>query len=390
MSSLVHWLHIYEKPAVASAGSDQFITRIPMQQYRHSIAAMGGFDTASAILPVDRYQGEQVLNNYIGNRVAIYAANPSVPIWEGIISRVTLSAGSVELSRTLDGMANRVAVLWTDGASGAVYSAETTDDDSIAEYGSIMQVFDVGEMYTNSASFANALRALRVAELGNPILSVFPVPQPDFGVYVEMIGFYHTLMWDANEVVTDTDDTNIMTRYLTDAANPEYSYNDDIFYDYSDTSDIAAGSITANTQRRLGETTWDLALRYAEGGISGDRAVVGISPTDINTGLRRAYYRLANKNVEYVINAYGDGRVRDIRGAIVPPYEMQPDRSIRINNLSLGDALTGYITRVEYDADTQEVTWYTDNVPTMAGVLNVRVNIVSPATNRVQKARRAY
>jgi hypothetical protein len=74
MAIPLHAVHIYQKPKVGNG----FLRRLQAFNYQHSINAIGGFDTAScdvALRSVD--EAQQFLDQYIGNRVAIYVDNPS-------------------------------------------------------------------------------------------------------------------------------------------------------------------------------------------------------------------------------------------------------------------------------------------------------------------------
>jgi hypothetical protein len=111
-----HTLSLYQKPAL---GND-FLRRLPVYNYRHTIAAVGGFDTASCDIAIrSREEGQQFLDQYIGNRVAFYVDNPVEPIWEGFINRMTFDAGGVQYTISLDEMTNRVTVTYTDVAASA-------------------------------------------------------------------------------------------------------------------------------------------------------------------------------------------------------------------------------------------------------------------------------
>lgn len=381
MSRIAHMLHVYEKPAQG----EEYVSRFLALNYRHKISAMGGFDTASCDVGVDRSEAEFVFGNLVGNRVAVYADNPVVPIWEGLISRVTIVASGAERTRSLEDMANRVVVQFTGGALNMTQTGEVTNTASIDIYGSKMKHFDAGEMYSNATSFAEALRDARLTQLAYPPVSTVSGGGGDFRVSIEMIGFYQTLAWDTFEVIDTGTVSNAPAEILLDGTGDDYSYNYGIFYSDSDSSRIASTAWSINNSRQLGESSWDLLLRIAEAGDNGDRRIVGISETNPNTSSRIAYYEDANETVEYTTYAYGDGRIYNLFGQEINPWDVRPNRSIRLNDILIGqpdgagDAKTAYITSVEYDAENGTVSWITDDNITLEGVFNLEKG--SKATN---------
>lgn len=373
MPRVPHWLHVYDKPAVGSAFRHKFAAL----NYRHKISANGGFDTASCEVGVDRAEAEFIFGNLVGNRVAVYADNPVVPIWEGLISRVTIVASGAERTRSLEDMANRVVVEHTGGVLNMMQTAEVTDDASIALFGSKMKTFDAGEMYAEATSFAEALRDARLTQLAYPPVSTVSGGGGDYRVSLELIGFYHTLMWDTFEVVDTGTVSNAPAEILIDGTGDDYSYNYNIFYDADDASRISSTAFSINNSRQLGESSWDLLLRIAEAGDSGTRRIVGIAETNPNTGERIAYYEDADETVKLTTYAYGDGRIYTTGGQAVNPWDVRPNRSIRLNDILIGqpdgasDAKTAYITSVDYDAENGSVSWITDDNITLEGVFNL-------------------
>lgn len=386
MSRIPHYLHVYEKPArVAGGTADTQHRRLLALNYRHKISAMGGFDTASCDVGVDRAEAETIFGSFVGNRVAVYADNPIVPIWEGFINRVVIQAGGIEISRSLDAMANRVVAQFTDGTLDLEQTAEATDTTSIAIYGSKMKTLDLGEMYTDATAAAEALRDARSAQLAYPVISTVGGGSGGYQVSIEMLGFYHTLTWDTFAVVDTTTVTNAPAEILLDGTGDDYSYNYGIFYDETDTSRITSTTFPINNSRQLGESSWDLLLRIAEMGDDSTRRVVGIAETSPNSGSRAAFYEDANTDIEYTTYAYSDGRIYNLYGQEVNPWDVRPNRGIRINNLLIGkpdasgDGKTAYLTSIDYDAESGQVSWVTDDNVTLEGVMGLTIE--SRATN---------
>lgn len=382
MPLIPHRLHVYQKPAIG----DTFQKAYTTLNYSHKISANGWFDSARCSLAVDRNEAENIFRNYLGNRVAIYVDNPVEPIWEGFINRVNLNTGSVQLSASLDKMTNRVLVQWSTGQGRApAQTAEQTDADSIATYGSKMVHIDLGELYTTNTGLPTAVRDAIIAQRPTPPVSAIGTGGQSTGlVEIEMLGFYHTLKWDTFDVVT-ADATDIPRKLLTDTS-PSYTYNSGVFYDDTNTSRVdATTSFTAPGTRRAGESTWDMAVKMVEASPSGSRYVTGISPTSPNTGERIAYFEAARETVDYAVDAYGDGRLTNLGGLPVNPWDVRPNRSVLLRNILLGEAETfatgkiAWIKAINYDAESQTVSWETDDDTSLPGVF--ALNTQEKATN---------
>ena len=98
--------------------------------------ATGGPSSATVTLSGDA-QGMMSLATWLAYRVEIVSDGTAV--WWGEVDAVRVTTGGIEREMTLDGMANRVKVLYTTGvAGGGVEAAETDwveDATSIAKYG---------------------------------------------------------------------------------------------------------------------------------------------------------------------------------------------------------------------------------------------------------------
>ena len=123
---------------------------------------VGGPTTATITLSGD-VQAMMSLASWLAYRVEIVSDGTAV--WWGEVDAVRVSAAGVERELTLDGVANRIKVLYTTAvAGGGVEAAETEwveDADSIARYGSRELVHSARGTLT--ATQAEALRARLLA-----------------------------------------------------------------------------------------------------------------------------------------------------------------------------------------------------------------------------------
>lgn len=371
MPSVPHFLHIYQKP---SAG-DAFILRKQVFNYRHAINAMGWFDTANCQLAVSQIEGEQWLENFIGNRVAVYVDNPAEPVWEGLITRITLEAGGVVFTRSLDEMYNGARVTWRPSSStNASQTAFALNTDSIAVYGAKQGSIEAAVEYGAGAGRMNTIRDLMLAFQG------WPKSSASFGgavglVSVEMQGFFHTLEWEtvSNAGITNLNPHVLITNIVASITNSS------TFIDNADATEIEANTAFATSEGvREGETVWQSIQKWAEPGDGTNRWIAGVSPATFNRSTRRLYYRAFNNNVEYIAHVRDGMRVRNLYGGLVRPWTVKPDRAIRITDVLVGwnaqgdDPREFYIDGVQYDAESQQVTLQSVDDPGVEGAFQLK------------------
>ncbi|NJL54398.1 hypothetical protein HC928_03815 [bacterium] len=384
-----HWVQVYNKPKQQafdpfSKGvlvGRRYVTQWQALGYRHKISAFGGFDSAQFRIAIERTGAEAVLLEYLGNEVAVIVDNPVRPIFEGYINAVTIDTGTVKIINSLDRVFNRVTVMYSDdtGTERTKTTGGATNADSIAVYGSKMAVFEVGEGYSNGSNLATRTRDARLA------LQSWPKPitsfdsSGSFNVTIDVKGFYHTWEWDAFPITGgSTISVGAYAKRLTthEVASPSPSplpgwnssrhtgNGNGVFYNDQDLGEWTPNTAwTLDLERRTGESnlaSLQRAVDSGQGAVAPHREVIGIGRYIERLGYRRMFYRPANTDIRYMIDAYGDGRVMDLYGYEVPPWEVQPDASVVYTNLLTGITSTSaptvsYITNVEYDAESGRV-----------------------------------
>lgn len=352
-----HRIHVYQRPAQGS----NFVKSFPAYNYQHSIISRGWFDTASCDLAVrSEGEGQDILNNYLGAFVAVYADNPAQPIWEGLVNRITFNVGGASYTISLDEMTNRVNVLYTGAANAAAITVFSNDTDSQAIYGIKHEQIEFGG--DPSAGTQRAiLQATILAQRAWPQKSVSQAQGQTNLVHMELIGIHHTLEWQIpfSAVLATATGTGTTIQALTISLA-----NGSTFYDNTNLSLIAGNPATTPDQQR-GISTWDRMAKIAETGDGTDYWVVGITPTDRNTGDRVLYYRIANSAIEYTARQADGLRPRNPYGKLIPPWLVVPDRGIRVTDLLVGygnfiegDPRDTYIQGIQYDANSQQVQWF--------------------------------
>lgn len=356
MALFPHMLHLFQKPAAGTG----FMLRKPTYNYTHSISAMGWYDTASCNLRLTEKEAEIAFESWIGNRVAIYVDNPVVPVWEGLIARITPEFGNVVPTRSLDNMFNRVKGV-AKYASNASLTQTAAGDNANSQ-----AIYGIKEGSVDGRAEGGAGAATRLATLRDFIFNWQGFPQTSLQfnpagriVRLELQGFYHTLEWENPRVATNNNRNAsvLVTQTLAALANGT------TFFDNSVTTYVETNTtFTINELNTQGETAWQQFLKVTEpGDTSFNKWVIGILPTDPNTGARYLYYRNANTAIEYTANARDGARIRNQFGGLVNAWDVKPDRSLRVNDILIGwnglgdDPREIYIESVNYDAESGQV-----------------------------------
>jgi hypothetical protein len=370
-----HKMHLYQKPAV---GND-FIRRLSVYNYRHTIAAVGGFDTASCDIAVrSRDEGQEFLDQFIGNRVAFYADNPVEPIWEGFINRMNFSSGGVDYSISLDEMANRVRVVYTTTAAdptvtqGVAATATVKSAYSQSLYGIKQEQIDLGLMQAGTG--VTHLRDTVMAQKALPKSSIKPGSGGGGLLHIEFLGFYHTLMWeDYRNTVAGSAQLGTFVDTIIGGI-----LNGTTFFDNTDTSLTVANTNTINQLTAKGETVWDALKKIQETGNTTNYFVIGVSPTDFQLGTRRFYYQVASTDIVYTARQSDGLRIRNLYGQLVPPWTVRPDAGVRVSDMLIGwngigdNPAETYITKIDYDANQQTAIYSGDDDISIEGAFNYR------------------
>lgn len=378
MSVPQHTISIFSRPKEGNT----WIRRCPVLNYQHTISAMGWFDTAKCDIAVrSQGEGQEYLDRFLGCRVFAYADNPYEPIWEGFINRITFNAGGIAYTISLDEMANRVIVKYSNdsvtadgtGTNAVTTTANTTASQNI--YGIKCATIEFGYNRNGNTGHPNALRDTILAQRAYPQTSITKGAGNTNLVTLEMCGFYETLKWDLN-VVTGTGTTQFNTRITTDVL-PNVS-NGATFFDNTDFGAVSANAIaTTGLQRNM--DMWEYILKIAEAGDASNYWIAGIEPTNPQTNTRRLYYRQVASSTFYTARQRDGLQVRNLYGKLVPPWSVVPDKTILVSDALVGyipsiqtDPRLTYIFRIEYDANAQSVQWFGADDTTASGAWMLR------------------
>lgn len=374
----VHTLNLYDKPKRGNTLFDRFVA----YNYRHKIAGMGWFDTASCDLVLPRSQAEKWIDLYLGNRVAIFVDNPVDPIWEGFVSRIMFQIGGITFTASIDNLYNRTRVTYSAPATSTIPQQTAAADNTASQavYGikeGSLEGYTI-DVASGVATEKTTLRDMRLAIAAWPQVStVVGGGGNQTTLSIEMQGFYHTLEWETHQQAAasvNQPNTNIRTYVLPGLANGA------TFFDNTDFTLIDSNSgYTITGNERQGKTAWQKIQEYTEPGDGVNRWIAGITPTSYGGGsTRKFYYQAANSNVEYTARLSDGLRVRNLYGDLVKPWTVRPDRGVRLTDVLTGwsglgdDPRECYIEVIDYDAESQMVSWQSSDDITVEGSFQLR------------------
>jgi len=333
--------------------------------YTHTIAALGGYDSMSFTYTGTLPEVEDWFVKGLGRHIVVYDDGLQV-CWEGFVNRMTLSAGSLSITRgPLLDISNRVALVYSTVNATVTppivgeraTTAYASDTDSQEQWGILETILSGGGM---TATTAAQVRDTYLAENKDPVSS--QTVNLDQGaaasIKIECSGYYR---WFDAYYFSDTATTGTVNLTVKMAS---------IIADNPNIAWLAFGTdnITANTLQVAGYEDNDVGAwgllkglvahgdtadnRYTFGVYAGQEIYYAAAPTDI------AYtQRIADPNQ----------RVFSAGGVEVPGYNVLPARW-----LFLSDFLSGQILSSDYRTDPryvfiEKVTFSEPNKLTITG-----------------------
>lgn len=386
-----HFVSIYDNPLSTLGNGRRFQARYQAYNYRHSIASIGGFDSMSCDLAVDRYTAELVYANFLGSRIAAFVDNPNF-IWEGFINRITYRPGNKEFTRSFDDMANRVRVVYNLTSAGTVTGVSTIANNTTSQglYGVKDAVYETDINYGADVTHKDDVRTLKLAQNAYPQVS-----SKESGggaiLSIECLGFYWLWDWEVYNSTSTTSRTASaqLRRLVGDTTLAVLPANASKIYQTGATGGAWGDRITTNAafnyndESTSGRTFLETIQGIPEAGDGSARWVLGITPLDhLNSSsgaLRYVYYRPAQTSALYTAKALTEpGIIRDNFGRLVDPWRVQPDNIVRITDVLAGYSNPGedprqtYITNVNYDAETLTAAYQGEDDITMAGAMGLK------------------
>lgn len=301
--------------------------------YSHSIAAVGGFESASVKLQV-RLDEIPVIMTWL-MRPVVMTGPDAETIWEGFLSGVSATIGQESIDLSLEDMANAVAVRYQPDIGAQISTAFTTDVESIATYGRKELSYSASGMTTGAAT---ALRDALLNAQKNPVARrtsqvATGDTSKDCAVTITFTGWYYTLDWlmrastSTSTTSTTTQVISLLTTY--NSTNTFFSTSTDFITasGVSDTELMDEGTTYRTKIERLLNLGNSSSQRQAWG-VYEDRAFhigtwAGATPTTVT------YQR-----------SLGEGVIRDAAGNIVMPWNVRPDSMYQVRELLDTDPLS--------------------------------------------------
>jgi len=314
----------------------QYYNNARVENYGHRISASIGFDTCSFDLKAPFEELEDFFYNGLTRRVTRYSQDGHFTCWDGHIVEMTLTQPGAQDKISLREMFNRISVRYIPidtAANPPTESAETSTTvvDNTASQGK----YGVKQIVVRPAH-VDRMTAADAAQLGSVLLQQYREPrrngtlstanaEPTLNVQCE--GYMHTLGWaiynqtgssgvSANEVVIDAILASSPAGQYVASRNTANTTGITVqnYYNRDDAALDIIHQIAA-----LGDTAanrW-LCAMYE------NRKVVFTQAYDINDRGVDYYRRNSDPRLE----------IRDLRGNVVPPWELRPNKWLKTTDL---------------------------------------------------------
>jgi hypothetical protein len=309
--------------------------------YTHTIAANGGFISATIGLKMERFEIDDWLENGLGRHISVYNPGGNI-IWEGFVNDITATIGGLTVKRgPLMGVSNKVRVVYgtldtsvtppTVGVrTKSAFSSDTTSQGLYAIHEKILSIGGCTE------TMALEIRDTYIGENARAETTPTTIVIGGTGSLTMVLGcrgyvdFLSAYTYNSNT----TGDVAISTRIQSViSADP----NSIISTDYTD--------ISANTETVPSYEADDpLAYNYimgmvAQGDVGYDRYTFGVYTE------RKAKYSQIPDDESYIWRISNGGEIYTPSGVIVRPWDVLPARWVHIPDFMIGRISDGTVIR---------------------------------------------
>lgn len=304
---------------------------VAIQDWRHTISAFGGFDSASFSLSENQIALEDWIQNGLFRPITVHDSSLD-PVWEGFIDSITVNQAGLSITiGPVTRLANRVFAVYS-GVDTSVYPPQIgvrkktpvfNNTESQAEWGIWSEILSLAGV---TDANADQLVELYLEEHGHAeISSNFSFSNEEISLTISCVGWYRTLTYPFNYTAA-SGDISIATRIQQVlAANP----NNWLSTDYS--------AISPNTTTiPLYENDDQLAMEHIKGVTAmGDehikRHIFGIYKG------RQAIYDHVSSEIDYTIELSDPQRqILDSGGSVVSPWRIRPGKWIFFSDFISG------------------------------------------------------
>jgi len=323
------------------------------QGYTHTISAVGGYDSAGFSLKGNRDYLKDWYDDGLMRRIVLI--NPEgIVVWEGFVSRLAMTIGTISRTKTIENMYNRIYMRYAPldvsvypPVAGEPITGIFNDVASQFDYGIKAACISAGER-TNSVVYDWARTVLLNQKDPKEGETVNTGSAESLSMEVECKGYYHTLKWipyvnyiagniQAHQVIQE------ILRYYN-LANPGWiSQNFDWMYYNFRTARRGNDDLTS---------CWDvIANIIKEGGRGGERWVGGLyqdrkmiyKPAEDVAGLYGEEFELVR-----ALSDTGQFIYDAATGTEVKPRDMTPDKILHTTDLDVGEKDLMYIEQVTF------------------------------------------
>jgi hypothetical protein len=306
---------------------------INVQNYRHTISAFGGFDTAE----FDIVATQTVLNDWILNglfRPVIVTDDSLSVVWEGFVDSITINQGGLNVTQgPVTSIANRVFAIYS-GVDVSVYppvigvrkkTPTVNSLDSQATWGIWPEIISLAGVSDSNADLLVSMWLQEHKDFDKD--SNFSFNQGGLSITVKCSGWYQTLKYPYNYILNTGGTIDLSERLKAIiTAQPNSGW---ISTDYS--------RITPNTVPAVKYVNDDrLAIEYirgltAMGDASNNRYYFGIYEG------RQAVYEAVSTQIDYYAQLSDpQQQILDPTGAVVPAWRVRPGKWVFFNDFIPG------------------------------------------------------
>jgi hypothetical protein len=313
-----------------------------VESYQHSIAANGGFISATFTINGSRETLENWIEYGIGRHIKAHAPDNRV-IWEGFVDSLAVTMGGITTNRgPLINIANRVSVTYTPiidasttppltGTPTETIIAENTD--SQTKYGIWEKVVNTGNVLDDDAEFIRDLFLVDNAYPDGNCTISFGGEASAMSVTASCRGYIDWFGYSYNDITAPISVT--VSEKLADVIDADPN---NLFSSTASSVTMKTNMVLAMSwedQNRTAKTIIDEMIAY--GGGSDDRWLFGIYADRI------VHFNQAPTAVEYLYYlADNNQRVETINGETLHPWDVLPGKWISMLDFLYGSAVTTF------------------------------------------------
>jgi len=316
--------------------SDSWHLTQQLDEYTHTIRALGGYWSARFTVGGNRHLMDDWLQDGLGRHIEVFDGSLT-KIWEGFVDKILVSYGPLAVERgplldTANSVAiNYSAITYDENDEPVVGTRETSDyeddTDSQALWGIIPKILSTGGIQTTAAEAVrdSFLRENAAPETSKTWRSTSAGSETN--VTVECLGYVHWMNWAFNDLTSggyDADEKILAV--LADTPNSTWlTYG---------TDHVDENTLDVESWENQNNLAWSVIKdTVAHGDTTNNRWIFGIYEN------RDAYYQAAPTTIEYQQRLSDTAvRLESVEGMEVYPWNILPGKWIIYPDFLIGQA----------------------------------------------------